>query len=241
MTELPDQSNHRDQWETAVGLTPRLISAAWFAVAACIPVVLILHIVYTGPEANFWGGFKGRWSFIEFPVSLAAFFGFAIGSRILDLRKTQSAFRAMLRGMVVAVASYLAMPVITVVVRVFSASPPGSGHLSFSNLVYWMLVIYGVGAILFGWFVVIAGGAAGYLLQRLSRKEMLQKLVARSRVSARRAYWLNGGFALVLVAANACFLVFPSLLSGSVGFFFQILDPLAPADGMHSLAVFVLG
>ena len=118
----------------------------------------------------------GIWFFFVFPVSAAAFFGFWVGARIVDFERKRTPSRAMLRGMLVAICSYLAMPASYVIVGAFAfKSEP------LANMVYWVLLIFGVGAVLVGWLVVIAGGVAGLLLFWASGKEGLQTLFKRRR------------------------------------------------------------
>jgi hypothetical protein len=213
-----------------LGLPARLVAAAWFAGTAFIPIMLFLLFLFvqTDSQQNAESGLKGSWFFVGLPVSLAAFFGFAIGYRILDFERTRSGFRAMLRGIVVAVSSYLAMPALDMFgVSVFSQGGFPQHHSIYMQM-YWVLLIYGVGAVLVGWLIVIAGAVGGYLLERVSHKERLREIVATARVSPGRAYAFNAAAALFLVVFNASLLLFPSLISGSIFWFFRILDHLAP-------------
>ena len=95
-------------------------------------------------------------------------------------------------------------------------------------MVYWVLLIFGVGAVLVGWLVVIAGGVAGLLLFWASGKEGLQTLFKTTpRVSAKKAYLLIAAAGGIILLINVLFL----LLSASQRLFFLGLDRLDPIVG----------
>lgn len=187
---------------TAVGLLPRLISAFWFGAAAFIPIILFFVAFARGGNSSGQspGGsiLMGVWFFLVFPVSAAAFFGFSVGARILDFERKRSASRVMFRGMSVAILSYLAMPASFIIAGAFTAkSQP------FGNMASWIVVIFGVGAVLVGWLVVIAGGVAGLLLFWASGKEGLQTIIKKEpRVSAKKAYLLIAAAGLLVLLVN---------------------------------------
>ena len=237
MTEIAGLScDDLDPGKTELGLLPRLIAAGWFAAAALIPIAGFILMfarrdVSDGVSESNSGGpwffSGGLWFLSEFPISLAAFYGFAVGSRILDLERPRSAFRAMLRGIAVAVLSYLSLPVSNLVFGMLSAPGENMQRPSLSVLLYFTLVIYAVGAVLVGWLIVIAGAVAGLLLDWMGHNEKLRKVLsAAPRVTRRRAYELIGVAAIILTTANAVFLLFPALLQLSQRWFFQILDRL---------------
>jgi hypothetical protein len=213
--------------ELALGLSPRLISAGWFGSAACIPIVFFFAAFARGGDSSGGSNLLGIWFFLVFPISIAVFFGFSVGARILDFDRKRTPSRAMLRGMLVAICSYLAMPASFIIVGAFaSESEP------LANLVYGILLIFGMGAVLVGWLVVIAGGAAGLLLLWASGKEELQTIIKTApRVSAKKAYLLIGAAGVVVLLINISLLLLPSLLSGSRGLFFRGLDRLDPIVG----------
>jgi hypothetical protein len=99
--------------KTALGLIPRLIAAGWFAVAALIGSVLVISLFALGGNRSLQAGTTAS-AFLPFltpPVCIASFFGFAFGAQILDSQRPRSAPRGMVMGIVVAVLSYVAMPV----------------------------------------------------------------------------------------------------------------------------------
>ena len=192
--------------ETAVGLLPRLISAFWFGAAAFIPIISFFVAFARGGDTSGQssGGsnLMGLWFFLVFPVSAAAFFGFWVGARILDFERKRSASRVMFRGMFVAILSYLAMPATFIIGGAFTRSEP------LGDIVYGVLVIFGVGAVLVGWLVVIAGGVAGLLLFWASGKEGLHTIIkGEPRVRAKQAYLLIGGAGLLVLLVNVLMLV----------------------------------
>jgi hypothetical protein len=146
--------------EIRVGLGPRLIAAVWFGFTACIPIVVFFEALYspnalidkrTGPI------------FVVLPLCLATFFGFTIGSQILDDRLVMRDGTAALWGVVVAVASYAGMMAgytILGSIGVRDADP--------FKLLISFLAIAGIGAVFLGWLIVIAGAISGWLLFRLA-------------------------------------------------------------------------
>lgn len=199
--------SHRDRDGTALALLPRLISACWFGAAAFIPILLFFVIVGQGGDSSVpssrGSNLMAIWFFLVFPISAAAFFGFSVGARILDFERKRSASRVMFRGMSVAILSYLAMPAGFIVAGAFTTkSEP------FTKMVSWVLLIFGVGAVLVGWLVVIAGGVAGLLLFWASGKEGLHTIIkGEPRVSAKQASVLIGAAGLLVLLVNALILL----------------------------------
>ena len=193
--------------KTELGLLPRIFAAVWFGAAAFIPIIVFFVVFARGGDSSGQssGGsiLMGVWFFLAFPVSAAVFFGFSVGARILDFERKRSASRVMFRGMLVAILSYLAMPFSFIIANAFAnRSEP------FPNMVYWVLVIFGVGAVLVGWLVVIAGGVAGLLLFWASGKEGLHKIIKNEpRVSVKKAYLLVGVAGLLVLLLNVLMLV----------------------------------
>ena len=197
----------RDPRETEVGLLLRLIAAGWFAVAAFVPIAGFIVIFASQSRSDVHAARDGvwfsLWFFFWFPISLAAFHGFVIGSRILD-RERLGPWRAALRGIAVAVFSYLSMPAINGIAAILFSPRLGAFTESPESVLYWMLVIYGVGALFVGWIIVIAGAIAGLLLDKLWTQEIFRQIITDApRVTRRKKYALNGLAALILIAANA--------------------------------------
>src|SRR4030095_4454127 len=98
-----------------VGLRPRLLAAIWFALTACIPIVLFFWTF--GSAALLEPGVASV--FGALPIFLAAFFGFTIGARILDQQCVMQGYRAVLLGMLIATASYVGMMTVYAVFVIF--------------------------------------------------------------------------------------------------------------------------
>src|SRR4051812_34806661 len=93
--------------EMRVGLASRLLAAVWFAFTACVPIVYFIGVF----ERTSWSNPNPFFDrpialFIVLPICLAAFFGFTIGSKILDEQRITPGL-AVLLGALVAMASYL--------------------------------------------------------------------------------------------------------------------------------------
>jgi len=61
-----------------IGLLPRVIAGAWFAVAACVPVGFVFLV------------FGRNLVFAAVPLSAASFFGFTLGAGILNTWKMRT-------------------------------------------------------------------------------------------------------------------------------------------------------
>ncbi|HYW73811.1 MAG TPA: ankyrin repeat domain-containing protein [Pyrinomonadaceae bacterium] len=154
--------NFCDQ-EMRVGLKPRLLAAAWFACTACIPIVFFFGVVgrsfFMGPSAAFESGIASV--FVWSPICMAAFFGFTIGSKILDEQCVTQGYLAALLGGLVAIASYGGM-MISYALQGMSGNPKGDP----SKLIALILLVAVYGFVLVGWLVVISGAFSGWLLFR---------------------------------------------------------------------------
>jgi ABC-type multidrug transport system permease subunit len=99
--------------------------------------------------------------FILCPLLIAGLVGSLLGASILDARRAGSGWRAGLRGLLIAVASYLLYAV------VLSAWDGYANHGAFSPgeaFTRTLVMALMWGAIFFGWLAAIAGATAGWLL-----------------------------------------------------------------------------
>jgi hypothetical protein len=168
------------RWE--LGLLPRLLAAWWFAVAASVPVTFFF-VVFVGFGGNEAGDFLGVWLFGEVPIVAAAFLGFTIGTPIVDRLRVNSAWRAALRGVAVALLSYVLLIGTWVAAWAIpdsygSSSTPRQSLAQFANEI---VAVASIGALFVGWLIVLAGAMAGWLLFNLSKEVGFSKLVNRSR------------------------------------------------------------
>ena len=192
MTDVPDK--------TELGLMPRLIATGWFAVAACIPVFCFMVIF--GQTAIFMGGFLFFFGVV--PISLAAFFGFSVGVKILDPVSSTSKLWAAARGVAVAVLSHLVF--MTLFLLQFEVSEPAPAF-GFA----FMVVICGLVITLLP--VAFVGGLAGWWLCNLSlRRDLWEKLLNLPRVSTTTAnIWTLAVGLLVLLNSIAGIYLFRSV------------------------------
>lgn len=176
-----DSERGADRFE--LGLLPRIIAAGWFTLAACIPVIFFFLT---------FGGIWERgadhltlsmvWIFGEVPIVTAAFFGFTVGSRIVDPLRDISAGRAALQGIGVAGLSYVVFIVFYIVSFVVQYL---SRHGDSGFLVYVILLMILVSLLTIGWLIVLSGAIAGSLLCRYScRAEVWELLLNAPRVTA---------------------------------------------------------
>jgi hypothetical protein len=164
-----------------LGLLPRLISAGWFAAAASIPVTTFLLI---------FGASSGRasgdttlsllWIFGVIPIVSAAFFGFSLGSPIVDPLRDLVLWRAVRSGILIACLSY----VVFMTSYIVSLALSNRGDPGFMSYVIMAMII--VSLLLGGWLIVLAGALGGWLLWRVARRpEVREVLLNAPRVTAR--------------------------------------------------------
>ena len=214
MSEVPEHD--RDQSNSALGLRPRLLAAAWFAIAALLPVGLFLGVfggvgawLLNGPWASDSDtpSLFVLWLFGVVPVSAAAFWGFTVGSRLTDITKESTAFRTAIRGISVALLSYLLF-------MAFYAGAVMLGNLlpnqdqALNEFPYWWFEMFVVGLVFVGWLIVIAGAIAGPTLKDTATSTRLGKaLCAGARVSRRRAIWWTLVAAVMFLSNYLVFMV----------------------------------
>lgn len=142
--------------KTELGLWPRLITAAWFAGAALLPV-LFFFIKFGGlwETGTLNVSFGMLIVFGEVPVALAALFGFTLGARIIDPVLPFSFLRGALRGMVVAFLSYISFIAVYLIASELSTPGPSIGIALF-------VITVGTAIMLIP--VAVSGALAGFLL-----------------------------------------------------------------------------
>jgi hypothetical protein len=180
-----------------VGFAPRMVAAVWFAATALIPIAFFLvsfgQGILFGPFFDDDGA--GSSFFVLLPICMAAFFGFTIGSRILDKRRVTRECVASLLGGVVAVASYVGMMSCYVVIQLLNDAPGRAA---------WAINMALVGAIFLGWLIVMAGVFGGWMLFRWASSRGYPPEVSRVRWSTACCLNLLAAAVLLLVALFLC-------------------------------------
>ena len=191
MTELSD--------ETELGLRPRLLAAGWFALTACVPILFLFLVLSRfffvvaifDPTDPFVASL-----FILLPIAIAAFFGFSIGSRILNDGVVTSGWKAALHGALVGILAFLGHMLAYTAIGAANASR-GLGEIVGSTLTLFYL-----GARMVGWLVVLAGGFSGWLLFRFSWNSLHAPLTTWThRIRAIRLNWIAAAALLVVLIA----------------------------------------
>jgi hypothetical protein len=167
-----------------LGLKPRLVAAGWFALTACVPIVGFFGViggrVFIGPSAAAEPAVASIFIFV--PISMAAFFGFLIGSKILN-HQIVKALRAAAYGALVAILSYAGFMVIYAAILVFQTARPDADVLKS------FLTVFFVGLVMVGWLVLLAGALGGWLLYWLARNWI--RVDSARNVTSRRPLYLN--------------------------------------------------
>lgn len=190
---IPDRLTDQDELKTALGLLPRLVASGWFALAACIPIIFLFGLLgrILGPSAVMHSMIVPL--YILAPISIAAFCGFSIGSRILNEGIVSRPLSAVIHGAGIAILSYLGFWLAATVIMALNATK------NIADVLGAMLSLFGVGAILVGWLIILAGSFSGWLLFRLSRNWVGAWLSAETK--KRTAVRMNSWAAVVLLAA----------------------------------------
>jgi hypothetical protein len=153
----------------------RMIAAGWFAGAACIPVIFFFVIIVAMeglPRKNLvFGCF-----FLLLPVLMGAFFGFLIGSRILNERIVTRSWSAIRHGVLVAILSYVGFMLIYTALAGLNASGQNP------HFINYLIAVWVIGAILVGWLIIIAGAIEGWLLFRTRDRFLGRQLIASKKV-----------------------------------------------------------
>jgi hypothetical protein len=194
-----------ENWE--LGLVPRLITAGWFAVAACIPVAFFF-LVFGGIWSNSLQGVDLRsvWFFGGIPISAAALLGFSVGYRIVDPFYNNTAGGAALRGTLVSFLSYVLFMAAYGALAALSTGSPQTNSLE--NSLGMLLVVFLFGLFYVGWLILIAGAVAGWLLFLASDHSVFHKYVINSpKVTVNTAYCWTA-LAILLYLANCGLLLF---------------------------------
>ena len=186
--------------EMRVGLASRLLAAVWFACTACIPIIYFFGVY----ERAFWSNpnslFDSSTLFIVLPIILAAFFGFTIGSKILDEKGITPGSAALL-GALVAIASYWGMMIGFALVSTSNAAKGWPNPLEVVGLV----LVFGLfGMVAVGWVVVLAGAVSGWLLFLWTSSYLAPPITWLTKDEARRLNYAAG--AALFVALAFCLL-----------------------------------
>jgi hypothetical protein len=145
--------------EMAITIKQRAFAGLWFMVAAALLIVPIFNS--TVASSQFLDFFI--WLLLS-PLLISGLVGSLLGASILDAQRARSWWRAALRGLSVAVISYLLYAI------GLSAWEGYANHGGFSfseafTRMLWILVVFGA---IFGWVVAIYGAFAGWMLHLMS-------------------------------------------------------------------------
>ena len=137
------------------GVARRAFAAAWFAVAASIPIGFYFLV---DPLSS---GIAWKTMTICGPIGAAGIIGSLLGSGILS--KTTSRPRAALRGFAIAALSYLLFFIIELTGFLLYNPDIASSEEIFRS-VYLLALMFGIGLLMFGWLIALVGAGAGALL-----------------------------------------------------------------------------
>jgi len=114
------------------------------------------------------------WIFGEIPIVSAAFFGFTLGSAIVDPFKDLVLWRAVGNGILIACLSYVVFMTSYVVILVLN----NRGDPGFMSYVIVAMII--VSLLLAGWLIVLAGALGGWSLWRFARRPQVREVLVNA-------------------------------------------------------------
>jgi uncharacterized membrane protein len=142
-----------------------LFAGVWFSAASCIPVIFTFLV---SPNPHF--SFTVILLFVLIPISVTFFSGLALGSDILNPNKVKTSKEAMIKGLMVALLSYVIFVLLFALYTgfyqtIFDRNPHEFLTVDFAKNLLFGLVLVGIfGSIVVGWLVLIIGTIAGWLL-----------------------------------------------------------------------------
>lgn len=129
-----------------------LFAGMWFAVAAVIPIIYIF--ARFNEVSSLFG--DSLLMTTAFPIIISGICGALLGSTILDAGEIQNGLQAALRGLTVAVLSYLLFFTIPIIIFAF--------YVSIIDVILYSLFLFVYGLLFVGWLAAAVGAAAGFLL-----------------------------------------------------------------------------
>ena len=141
-------------------LSRRLFAGMWFAIAAVIPVVYYFLLFREdgrppGAGAILFAGSAVMTAGV--PVVIAGICGLLLGATILDAEEVKTAGQAIVRGLMVALLSYLLLFTVSALILAFNND-------DLAGLIVTWAILFLMGLLVVGWLVALVGGVAGWLL-----------------------------------------------------------------------------
>ena len=146
----------------AVTIKQRAFAGFWFMAAAAFIIVPAFGAVENESPSQMLGFVI--W-FLLSPLLISGLLGSLIGASILDTQRVRRWWRAALRGLSIAILSYLLQAIVLSMWEGYE----NRGGFSFSEAFgrTLMMILIG-GALIFGWIVAIIGAFAGLILHLIS-------------------------------------------------------------------------
>ncbi len=142
-------------------LKQRTNAGMWFMAAGIIPVLHVSSLLRPLPPS--FNTFEFILWFIAAPLLVAGLNGALFGACILDERIVRKSWQAVLRGLLVAVVTFLSLSVMMSVWDAYT-----NEYTSFARTLILVLV---VGFLAVGWWVAIVGMLAGWLLYQWQKSK----------------------------------------------------------------------
>jgi hypothetical protein len=144
-------------------LRRRLLAGIWFAIAGAIPVVIYFSFLWEGDRTHF--NAVTILLAIGTPVLMAGISGFSLGYGILDPGEIKSTGQAMVRGLLVALLSYLFFFIASALILAVMNNDE-------SGFIIAWAVIFLYGFLYVGWLITMVGLVAGLLLYQYRIKRL---------------------------------------------------------------------
>jgi len=155
-----------------VTYSQRLFAGVWFAVAGAIPTTIAFLFVGEWMEIgrdNFGSEFSSLFTYLFYlllPILAAGVSGCTFGAMLMKPNFIPSSPRAVWQGIMVGLLFYILFAFALSIGYTILFAIGGSTRNPIDNFL-GMLGIASVGAVMFGWLVLLVGGLAGWVLFRI--------------------------------------------------------------------------
>jgi hypothetical protein len=139
--------------------SPRSLSAIWFAFVAYVVVLVIFRNAPASYSSDFF-----IWQIV--PIIVGGLVGFTFGHQVLEPEKVRKPIEAIAVGIKVSVITYVAYLLIAYVLIIIY------GIIGWRQLrISWQVYTFFYVTFYYGWLIIVAGAAAGWLLYHLFRQK----------------------------------------------------------------------
>lgn len=160
--QVYDHEWRRTSPESAVK-HPGWLSAFWFGCVTCIPGLIVLGFAIKGGESEV---LLSAIILILGPAAIASLYGARLGPGILESDDITTGFRSFQRGALIAFAIFITFSPLAILILTVIGPYASQNRTKLLELFFFVMFW---GFVLVGWWGVLIGGLAGWLLYKLFR------------------------------------------------------------------------